>query len=166
MPMSLTGVSPILDRWIAEGREWHWYWRPVQRPFTIPANSQIQIPSKKYTFKGPEGTLLTLNGIFDHPKCGIRGETSPGLDTEEVFTVETMTLVGLSNTPMYITALLPPRTLAGIYAISMSKEWPWTEWARLYLINTDSIDHRCLLYSYTMAVLKELGKTEAERRKQ
>ncbi len=152
--MSLTGVSPLINSWIEQGLEWRWYWRPVQRAFTVPANGQVQIPSSAYTFNAPEGTLLTLNGIFDHPSCGIRGETNPELDTGDVFTVATMTAVGLYNTPMYITSLIPPRTVDGIYAISMSKEWPWTEWARLYVFNSDSVPHTCFKYSYTMAVLK------------
>jgi len=153
--MSLTGVSTLINSWIEQGLEWVWFWRPVQQPFTIPANGQVQIPSEGYTFSATEGTLLVLNGIFDHPSCGIRGETHPELDTEEIFTVDLMTLVGFSNTPMYITSLIPPRTPAGVYAISMQKEWPWTEWARLYVFNSDSVDHRCLTYSYTLAMLKE-----------
>ena len=164
--MSLAGVSPLINSWIEKGREFRWFWRPVLRPFTIPANSQVQIPSGAYIFKAAEGTLLTFNGVFDHPSCGIRGETHNELDTGSIFTVANMTLVGLYNTPMYVTALIPPRTLPGIYAISQSKEWPWTEWARLYLFNPDSVPHTCLKYSYTMAVLKNLGKEGAERSSQ
>ncbi len=132
------------------------------RPFTLPANSQVQIPSKKYTFNGPEGTLLTLNGVFDHPSCGIRGETKEQLDTEEIFTVDLMTAVGFYNADLYITSLIPPRTMDGIYAISMQKEWPWTEWARLYVFNTDSVAHICFKYSYTMAVLKDQNLPKGE----
>ena len=160
--MSLTGVSPLINSWIEQGLEWTWFWRPVLRPFTIPANSTIQIPSEGYTFRGSEGTLLALNGIFDHPSCGIRGEIHPELDTGNIFTVNLMSLVGFANTPMYITSLIPPRTPAGIYAISMQKEWAWTEWARMYVFNSDSVPHRCLRYSYTMAVLKEPRPVQEE----
>jgi len=160
--MSLTGVSPLINSWIEQGLEWRWFWRPMQRPFTIPAGGTVQIPSEGYTFRGPEGTLLTLNGIFDHPSCGIRGEFNPELDTGSIFTVDTMTLVGFSNTPMYITSLIPPRTPAGVYAISQQKEWPWTDWARLHVFNSDSVPHRCLKYSYTMAVLKTPRSKKAE----
>jgi len=153
--MSLCPVSPLIESWIEKGLEWTWFWRPVQQPFTIPANGQVQIPSSAYTFKAPEGTLLAFNGVFDHPSCGIRGESHPELDTEEVFTVDLMTSVGFSNTPMYISAFIPPRTPAGIYAISQQKEWPWTEWMRMYLFNSDSVPHRCLTYSYTLAMLKK-----------
>ena len=164
--MSLTGVSPLINSWIKQKLEWRWYWRPVVRPFTIPAGGQVQIPSGAYTFSAAEGTLLTFNGVFDHPACGIRAETGDELDTGSIFTPGFLTLVGLYNTPMYVTALIPPRTLPGIYGISQSKEWPWTEWARLYLFNSDSVPHTCLKYSYTMAVLKNLGKEGAERRSQ
>ncbi len=163
--MSLTGVSPLITSWIEQELEWRWYWRPVLRPFTIPAKGEVQIPSTEYTFSAPEGTLLTFNGVFDHPKCGIRGQTHNELDTGAIFTVETMTLVGLYNTPMYVSAMIPPRTLPGVYAINQQKEWPWTEWARLYLFNTDSVPHTCLKYSYTMAMLKNI-REEGARRKQ
>ena len=153
--MSLTGVSTLINSWIERELEWTWFWRPVERPFTIPAGGTVQIPSEGYTFRGSEGTLLALNGIFDHPSCGIRGEVNPELDTGSFFTVNNIALVGFGNTPMYITSLIPPRTLPGIYAISQSKEWPWTEWARLYVFNSDSVPHRCIKYAYTMAILKE-----------
>ncbi len=162
--MSLTGVSPLITSWIEQGLKWRWYWRPTQSPFTIPANGQVQIPSSDYIFKAPEGTLLTLNGVFDHPKCGIRADTHDELDTGFVFTVENMTLVGLYNTPMYITSMIPPRTLPGVYTISQSKEWPWTDWARLYMINSDSVPHTCTGYAYTMAMLKEPRPAQEEAR--
>ncbi len=160
--MSLTGVSPLINSWIEQGLEWRWYWRPVERPFTIPAEGQVQIPSAAYIFRAPEGTLLTLNGVFDHPKCGIRGETHDELDTGFFFTVENMTLIGLSNTPMYVSSMIPPKTLPGIHVINQQKEWPWTEWARLYLINSDSVPHTCLKYSYTMAMLREPRPAQKE----
>ncbi len=152
--MSLTGVSSIINKWIEKGLEWRWFWRPVMRPFTIPANGTIQIPSSEYTFRADEGTLLTFNGVFDHPSCGIRVESHPELDTGDVFTANVMTAVGFTHAAMYITSLIPPQTPSGIYAISQQKEWPFTDWARLYLFNTDSVDHRCLRYSYTLALLR------------
>jgi len=160
--MSLTGVSPLINSWIEQGLEWVWFWRPVQRPFAIPANGQIQVPSEAYTFKAPEGTLLTFNGLFDHPSCGIRLECHPELDTGVVFTIANMLGAGFYNIPMYITAMIPPQTPAGIYAVNQQKEWPWTEWARLYLINTDSIPHTCTGYAYTMALLKKPRPVQKE----
>jgi len=160
--MSLTGVSPLITSWIEKGLEWVWYWRPVQRPFTIPANGQVQVPSGEYTFNAPEGTLLTFGGMFDHPMCGIRLESHPELDTASVFTVQNMTLIGLYNTPMYVSAKVPPRTLPGMYGVTQQKEWPWTDWARLYLVNEDSVPHRCLMYAYTMAMLKEPRPVQKE----
>jgi len=162
--MSLAPVSPLITSWIEKDLEWRWFWRPVQRPFEIPANGQVQIPSGVYTFKAPEGTLLTFGAMFDHPNCGIRLESQPELDTGAVFTVANMTLIGLYNSSMYVTAMVPPRLAPGLYGITQQKEWPWTDWARLYLVNEDSVPHRCLAYAYTMAMLKEPRpvKEEAE----
>ena len=130
--------------------------------FTIPANGTIQIPSEGYTFRAPEGTLLALSGVFDHPSCGIRAETNPGLDTENAFTVNTIAAVGLVNTPMYITSMIPPQTPPGVYVITQSKEWPWIDWARIYLFNSDSIPHMCIGYTYTMALLKTARSVQKE----
>ncbi len=160
--MSLTGVSPLITSWIEKGLEWTWFWRPVQRPFTVPAKGQIQIPSGAYTFKAPEGVLLTFGAMFDHPMGGIRLESNPELDTGTVFTAANMTLIGLYNTPMYVMAVVPPRTLPGMYGVTQQKEWPWTDWARLYVVNEDSVPHRCLLYAYTMAMLKEPRPVQEE----
>ncbi len=160
--MSLTGVSPLINSWIEQGLEWRWYWRPVTRSFTIPAKGQVQIPSSDYIFRAPEGTLLTFSGVFDHPKCGIRGQTHDELDTGSTFTIDNMTAVGLYNTPMYISSMIPPITLPGIYVINQQKEWPWTDWSRLYLFNTDSVPHTCLKYAYTIALLKEPRPAQKE----
>lgn len=153
--MSLTGVSPLIKNWIELGLEWRWFWRPILRPFTIPAKGHVQVPSEAYTFSAPEGVLLTFSAGFDHPDCGIRFETHPELDTGDVFTVTRLTGVGLANMPFYVVAFVPPASLPGVFTIAQNKEWPWTEWARLYVINTGSVPHRCLAYAYTMALLKE-----------
>jgi len=156
--MSLTGVSPLVTSWMEQGLEWRYFWRPVVRPFTIPAKGQIQVPSEGYTFSAPEGILMTFNAGFDHPNCGIRFEAHPELDTGSTFTVNNLE-VGLSNMPgFYLTALVPPQTPPGIYTASQNKEWPWKEWTRLYVFNPDSIDHKCLFYAYTMLMLKEPRK--------
>ena len=152
--MSLTGVSPLVTSWIERGLEWNYFWHPVIRPFNIPAKGQIQIPGEGYTFKAPEGILMTFNAAFDHPTCGIRFEAYPELDTGSGFTVNFLSL-GLSNMQTYLAALVPPQTPPGLYVVSQNKEWPWKEWARLYLINTDSVDHRCIAYGYTILLLKE-----------
>jgi len=155
--MSLTGVSPLVTNWIERGLEWRYFWRPVVRPFTIPAGSHVQIPSEGYTFRAPEGIAMTFNALFDDPNCGIRFEAAPELDTGDTFTVNTLA-VAIANMPFYVTALVPPQTPPGLYGIVQNKEWPWKEWARLYLINTDSVDHRCIGYAYTMLLLKEPRK--------
>lgn len=153
--MSLTSASHLISDWVEKGLEWTWFWRPVRRPFTIPANNQVQVPSGEHTFKAPEGTLLTFSAMFDHPQCGIRLESHPELDTGSVFTVQNMTGIGFYNTDMYVIALIPPRTPAGLYGIAQQHEWPWTEWVRLYVVNEDSVPHRCMAYAYTMAMLKK-----------
>lgn len=153
--MSLTGVSPLITSWIELGLEWRWHWIPVRRPFAIPANGQVQIPSEAHAFRAPEGVLLTFNAAFDHPDCGIRYEAYPELDTEDFFTISRFVGLGASNMPFYITTLIPPASPPGLFSIVQSKEWPWTEWARLYVINTDSVPHTCFAYGYTMALLKE-----------
>jgi len=160
--MSLTAASPLISNWIERGLEWTWYWRPVQRPFTIPANSQVQVPGRDYTFKSPEGTLLTFGASFDDPSCGIRLECHPELDTGTIFTVQNMAGVGFTHDPMYLMSVIPPKVPQGLYGITQQHEWPWTEWARLYLINDDSIDHRCMAYAYTMAMLREPRPEEAK----
>jgi len=160
--MSLTGVSPLVTSWMEQGLEWRYFWRPVMRPFTIPANGEIQVPSEGFTFSAPEGILMTFNALFDHPTCGIRFEAHPEFDTGNSFTVNNLE-IGLSNmSGSYVTALVPPQTLPGIYVVSQNKEWPWTEWARLYVFNSDSIDHRCIAYAYTILLLKDPRK-EAEK---
>ena len=118
------------------------------------------MPSEGYTFKAPEGTLLTFGAIFDHPTCGIRLECHPELDTADGFTVNTILLVGMVNQPWGIFVTVPPQTAPGLYQISNSKEWPFEEWMRLYVFNSDSIDHRCIAYSYTVALLREERKEE------
>lgn len=153
--MSITGASPLVTSWMELGLDWAFLWRPTLRPFTIPAGGQTQIPSEEYTFTAPEGILRNFVAGFDHPLCGIRYEANPELDTGSDFTVAQLAAVGVQNFPIYITALIPPRTPPGVYMVSQSKEWEWEEWARLYVINTDTLPHRCLFYGYTMIVLKE-----------
>ena len=153
--MSLTGVSPLITDWMRLGLKWKYVWFPKVGPFTIPAGGQVQLPSQDYTFSAPEGILLTFYATFDHPNCGIRLECSPNLDTGDLFTAQLLLAGGISGQPFYITVFGPPATPPGIYAIMESKEWPWKEWMRLYVINNDSVPHTCLGYAYTIATLDE-----------
>jgi len=153
--LSLTGVSPLITDWMRLGLKWKYIWFPKMAPFTIPARGQVQLPSQDYTFTAPEGVVITFNGVFDHPHCGIRFECSPNLDTGDLFTVLNMTFFGNANMPFYITALIPPATPPGVYSIILSKEWGWKEWTRLYVINNDSVPHTCLGFAYLIAILDE-----------
>jgi hypothetical protein len=150
--MSLTPHSPLLRDWVAQGLEWKYLWSPVLNPFVIPANSQVQLPTEKSTFMAPEGVAMTFIAAFDNPLCGIRFE-SPQLDTGSFFTVANLTTIGAYNQPFFVMALIPPVTPAGVFVIGNAKDWVWTDWARIYVINTDNVPHTCLSYAYTIAVL-------------
>jgi len=161
--MSFTVSSPLIVDWIKRGLEWRYFWRPVMRPFTVPAGAHVQIPSEGYTFSAPEGSLISIAAVFDHPACGLRLECEPELDTGELFTINTMAfLAGLVNQPYGISATVPPQTPPGVYNIANVKEWSFEEWMRLYVFNSDSIDHRCLGYGYTVALLREAREAEKE----
>ena len=153
--MSLTGVSPLIADWMRLKLKWMYHWHPVVQPFTIPANGSVQVPAEDYIFAAPEGVGLTFAGTFDHPACGIRTEFNPELDTETAFTVNTMILLGTVNAPWFVFGLVPPQTAPGVYGVFNYKEWPWTEWMRLSVFNTDDVPHRCLAYAYTIATLRE-----------
>jgi len=137
------------------GLKWKYIWFPKVGPFTIPARGQVQLPSQDFTFSAPEGILFNFNAGFDHPNCGIRLECHPNLDTENFFTVQLILSAGVNALPFYLTALAPPATPPGIYAIMESKEYPWKEWMRLYVFNADSVPHTCLFFAYTVAMLDE-----------
>ena len=153
--MSLTGVSPLIADWMRLKLRWMYHWTPTMRPFAIPAGGEVRVPSQEYIFEAPEGVLLTFGALFNDPSCGIRLECNPELDTDTTFTVANMVLAGLVNTPMYVTAMVPPRTLPGTYGVAQQKEWPWTEWMRLSIFNPDSVPHTCIGYAYTVATLRE-----------
>jgi len=152
LEMSLTTISPLIRDWIRLGLEWTYHWQPKVRPFTLNPGEEVQVPQAGYTFKAPEGVLLTFAASFDHPKCGIRLE-SPQLDTRDIFTVENIAFIGTVNMPFFVFAMTPPHT--SHYMVFNYKEWAWTEWARLYVFNADTEPHTCLGYAYTMATLRE-----------
>lgn len=150
---SLVGVSPLITDWMKLGLKWSYGWQPVTRPFTLPAGKEVQLPSQNYTFYAPEGILLTFFSFFDHPKCGIRLEAYPNLDTENFFSIQN--LLTNINQSSFLTTITPPKTPYGLYIIGNVKEWSWLTWMRLYLFNSDSVDHKCLTYAYTIATLQE-----------
>lgn len=152
--MSLSEVSPLINEWIKKGLKWHYIFQPVVRPFTIPANGEVQIPSGKVTFRAKEGVLIDSFAAFDSPKCGVRLQCYPNIDTKDFFVVEKMIALGNTNlvTPFFST--VPPQSPTGIYVLGNLKEWAWKEWLRIYVLNTDSVPHRCLFYAYTIAMLE------------
>lgn len=152
--MSLTGLSPLITDWIRNGLRWKYLWEPVYRPFEIPARGQVQIPLGEHTFRYPEGVLLSFSASFDNSECGIRYE-SEHLDTKTAVTVRNITALGALDAPFYVWAAQPPQTLQGVHYIANYKEWAWTNWFRLYLINTGPLPHYCLNFQYTIAVLLE-----------
>jgi len=150
--MSLTTISPLIRDWMRLGLKWTYHWEPRLRPFTIEAKGSVQLPYEEYIFKASEGVLLTFAGVFDHPKCGIRLE-SPQLDTRDIFTVENLSPGGAVDMPFFVFVMTPPHV--NYYIISNYKEWAWTDWARLYVFNTDDEAHTCIGAYYTIAMLKE-----------
>ena len=152
--MSLTTFSPLVMDWIKNGLKWKYVWQPVYRPLTIPANGQVQLPQGDFIYKASEGVAITFGAMFDHPDCGIRFNT-PQLDTGDIFTVNNISALGTYNQPWFVEANVPPQTIDGTYTILQYKEWAWTDWAELYLINTDSVDHICYTFAYTLALLLE-----------
>jgi hypothetical protein len=152
--MSLAGISPLIADWMRLKLNWSYLWQPQLKPFTISAGTEVHLPHQDFIYKYPEGILLTFGAAFDHPNCGIRFE-NPQIDTGRDFTVNALLISGLVNQPWYVSSMGPPQTPVGIYGIAHQKEWAWTDWARLYVFNSDTIPHTCIGVAYTLAVLKE-----------
>jgi len=152
--MSLTPHNPLIQDWIVRGLRWKYVWQPTYRPFTVPANGQVQLPRGEFIYRAPEGVVVTFGAVFDHAMCGIR-MNNPQLDTLNIFTVNSMTFLGTYNQPWGIFTTVPPQTAPGIYTITNWKAWPWTDWCELYVINEDSSDHTCYGFAYTIALLLE-----------
>ncbi len=152
--MSLTSVSPLIMDWIKEGLRWKYVWQPVYAPLTIPAQGQVQLPQSDFIYTAPEGLALTFGASFDSPHCGIRLNT-PQLDTGNIFCVNNIVALGSYSAPWFVEANIPPQTADGIYNILQYKEWAWTDWAELYLINNDTSPHTCFTFAYTLALLQE-----------
>jgi len=152
--MSLTGLSPLITDWMKNKLKWRYLFQPIYRPFIIPANGQVQVPFGQHTFKYPEGVLLAFSASFDNSDCGIRYEAE-NFDSQLAVTVDNMTAIGALNEPFFLWAAQPPDTLQGVHYIANYKEWAWQDWFNLYVINTGSVEHYCLSFSYTIAVLLE-----------
>ena len=150
----MSALVPQINDWDRLGLDWTYLDEARYKPFTIPANGQIQLPRDDYIFQYPEGVIIQFSALFDHPLCGWRLEAHPGLDTDNIFTVAN-TAIGLSRTDVLSYASIPPVTPAGIFMIRICGPWVFNEWMRIYAINTDSLPHRLLGHAYHIAVLKE-----------
>jgi len=153
-------ASPLITDWIIHGLEFQYHLQPKRGPFIIPPNGIIQVPSDQYTFKASEGALLYFGALFHSPLCGVRFECSNGLDTENNFTVDSVSFLGAANTPFFVSATIHPKISAGLFSILNSREILWTNWARLSLINLDSIPQTCIGYAYMMATLSKPRPTD------
>ncbi|MHA1262693.1 MAG: hypothetical protein ACTSSA_11500 [Candidatus Freyarchaeota archaeon] len=149
--------SPLIFDWIQNGLEWQYIFAPIIRPFTIPAGKEVELHPGEYRY--PEGVLITASAGFDSPKCGIRLRAEPYLDTENKLTVELMTLGNLVEPWVgTVFATMPPDTPPGVYVLRSEKEWPWVESIKITLFNTDTVDHKCIGFSWTNHPLRFNGR--------
>jgi len=158
--MSLSEVSPLIKEWLRLGLRWHYVHRKSYTTLNIPALDIVQVPQGEYSFKGNEGALITFLASFDSPLCGIRIEANPELDTDDFYTVNRLTALGLINAPFPFTGFQPPQTPAGIYAVASFKEWAWKDWLNLYVFNTDTVERHCLTWQAIVAVLDDIRPLE------
>lgn len=147
-------ASPLISDWISRGLKWKWTIQPTVRPFAI-TNGKTQIPQEKKDFTGSEGTLLYLLAVFNSPNGGISIESDPALNKGETETIANNLAIGnvLPNNLIY--AIVPPTSPAGVFAIVMLKEWPWTETCKLFLVNGGQPAINCITYAYAIAYLTE-----------
>ncbi len=150
--MSLAPASPLISDWVKLKLPWKYLWQPTYKPLTVPANNRVQIPLGQASFNYPEGVVLAFGASFDSSDCGIQYETG-GLDTRNVITVDNITSLGTLNDPFFIFASQPPQNVQGVHYVANYKEWVWTEWCKLYLLNTGPVDHICYNFFYVVAVL-------------
>lgn len=148
-------ASPLIVDWIKNGLKWQYRLQPKRGPFTIPPNGIWSVPEEPYIFTAPEGVLLYFGALFHSPLCGVRFECANGLDTEDNFTVDAAAFLGAANTPFFVSATMHPKISSGLFTVLNSREIPWTDWARLSLINLDSNPQICVGYAYMMATLSK-----------
>ncbi len=152
--IDMSGWNPQIADWMSRGLDWQYINQSTLRPFDIPAGEQLQLPRGAYTFNYPEGVLLQFSAFFDHPSCGVRIEANPNFDTRTDFTINTISL-GLTRPEILVFTSIPPVTLPGQYTIRIVSPWNWKKWLKLYVINTDTIPHRCFGHGYNLVVLRD-----------
>jgi len=140
---------------MSRGLEWQYINQTVMRPLTIEGNDQFQLPRSDYTFSYPEGVIIQFSAMFDHPKCGLRIESYPNFDTGTFFTVNNFNMLGMNRMDLLVYTAVPPITPAGTYTMRIGSPWSWRDWLRLYLVNTDTVQHKLLAHGYHIAVVKK-----------
>jgi hypothetical protein len=147
----MSTLSPLVKDWIANNLEWQYLYSPKRVPKLLEPLEMYKIGEHRY----PEGILISCEGAFDSPKCGLRMRASPTLDTERTHTISYMVGIGCANIPMsFEMVVVPPTSPPGIYTLVTLKEWPWTKYVELYVYNDDPDEsHWCLGAGYTMLAL-------------
>jgi len=149
------GNNPQIAEWVNLGLDYMYIDPTTIGIRTVPANGQLQLPIEEYTFGYPEIILLEFVATFDSPKCGIRIEADPGFDTGGFWTIDNMVSGGLQRVDKMVYATLPPYCPAGRFSIRTAYCIMLKDWMRLYLINSDSVDHNVLAHGYRIAVLRK-----------
>ena len=152
----MSGWIPQVADWMRDGLDWIYAKQATFRVFELGPGEMRQVPTG-HTYRAPEGVILQFSGGFSHPKCGIRIEVAPELDTEDFFTVEAIAL-GLNLPEALIYAMVPPTAPPGWYGIRIISPWVWRDWCRLYLFNADTVPHRCMGHGYHLLMLREKRK--------
>ena len=153
-------MPSLVTDWMRNRLDWGYVSATKLAPTTLQPGEMFQLPRSEYVFSYPEGVLLQFSAGFDHPSCGIRLEQNPGLDLGTDFTVMTIAM-GLSRPEVLVYATIPPTTPPGWYAVRICSQWPFKDWMRLYVFNSDTVPHTMLGHSYHLAVLKEKRRDES-----
>lgn len=152
-------MEDVIREWLDLGLEFHYIISPHLSPFNLPPRSRIQIPRPNpVDFQGPEGVLLNFTASFNNPLCGIDIELYPGYNTRSALIINNLLAGGLYNQPWAQNVRVPPWTAPGIFIIEFAaagNDQAWKNWARLYVMNTDTVAHVCLGLSYSMVILDE-----------
>ena len=146
-------VTPLILDWMQNKFDWQFIFSPKQAVITINPNAEVQCLPPEYKY--PEGVLINAAFIFDSPLCGARLNARPNLDTSHIITISTLMLSGQTVPNNFLFCRVPPDTPLGIYCLISAKEWAWTDFLKLSIFNNDSINHFCLGYGWTLAVLKK-----------
>jgi hypothetical protein len=154
----MSALLPTIERWERKGYQWKYLFNPVLKPFAIPAQGEVQIPSDKFIYRFKEGILQHFQAGFDHPLCGIRFKADPSFDSGNVFIVSSVALGMVAPDPL-IYAKMPPDTPNGVCTIRIESAWKIENWLELYIINTDSVPHTCIAYGYIIVTSDLKPKT-------